>query len=221
MLTGVRPPLIIYGVDFMKANQFTSSEMGDMNMINAAMYLVVLLVVLYVGVNIIQGVGDATELEASVASTGTLSITGASAVNNVVNISTETYTFTNGTSGAFDVDVGSDAGNASYSTSQLVAEITANSTLVTAVDNTDNSTTVTSVITGTTGNAYGTTENVTNAAWGSTTLTGGLAEDSLYQTSTDMDNTTEDAYGMASIMPIVMIAVAVLGGLLGVLYLFR
>jgi len=205
----------------MKANQFVSSETGDMNMVNAAMYLVVLLVVLYVGVNIIQGVGNATELDAAVTSTGTLTFTGASAVDNTVNVSTETYTFTNGTGGAFNVDVGDDAGNASYSTSQLVAEITANSTLVTAVDNSDNSTTVTSVITGTAGNAYGTTENVTNAAWGSTTLTGGAAEDTLYQTSSDMDNTTEDAYSMAGIMPIVMIAIAVLAGLLGVMYLFR
>ena len=50
----------------------------------------------------------------------------------------------------------------------------------------------------------------------------GLASgDSMYQTMSDLDNTTEDAYSMASIMPIVMIAVAVLAGLLGILYLFR
>jgi len=45
--------------------------------------------------------------------------------------------------------------------------------------------------------------------------------DAMYQTMEDLDNTTEDAYSMAAIMPIVMIAVAVLAGLLGILYLFR
>jgi len=45
--------------------------------------------------------------------------------------------------------------------------------------------------------------------------------DSLYQAAQDMDNTTESAYGMASIMPIVLIAVAILASLLGLVYLFR
>ena len=94
----------------MKANQFMSDKRGDMNMVNAGIFLVVLLVVLYVGVNIIQNVSDASSLAAT---------------------------------------------------------------------------------------------------------------DSMYQTMSDLDNTTEDAYGMAAIMPIVMIAVAVLAGLLGILYLFR
>jgi len=94
----------------MKANQFISDNKGDMNMVNAGIFLVVLLVVLYVGVNIIQNVSDASGLDSG---------------------------------------------------------------------------------------------------------------DSMYQTMSDLDNTTEDAYSMASIMPIVMIAVAVLAGLLGILYLFR
>jgi len=214
-------PIIYPRGDYMKANRFVSNQKGDMNMVNAGIFLVVLLVVLYVGVNIIQNVSEATALDTAVSATGTLTFSSQTAVSNTVNISTETYTYTNGTGGAFNVDVGSDAGNASYSNSQLVAEITANSTLVSAVDNGDNSTTVTSTITGTAGNAYATTEDISYAEWGSTTLTGGVAEDSLYQTSSDMDNTTEDAYGMAAIMPIVMIAVAVLAGLLGILYLFR
>lgn len=50
----------------------------------------------------------------------------------------------------------------------------------------------------------------------------GLAvNDSMYQTMSNLDNTTADAYNMAGIMPIVLIAVAVLAGLLSVLYLFR
>ena len=47
------------------------------------------------------------------------------------------------------------------------------------------------------------------------------ASDELYQASTDMDNTTVSAYGMASIMPVVLIAVAILAALLGLVYLFR
>ncbi|MBU1067887.1 hypothetical protein KKE60_08875 [Patescibacteria group bacterium] len=45
--------------------------------------------------------------------------------------------------------------------------------------------------------------------------------DALYNASTDMNDVTTSAYGMAGIMPIVMIAVAILASLLGVVYLFR
>jgi len=44
--------------------------------------------------------------------------------------------------------------------------------------------------------------------------------DELYDAQQEVVNATESAYSMAGIMPIVMIAVAVLGGLLSVLYLF-
>jgi len=44
--------------------------------------------------------------------------------------------------------------------------------------------------------------------------------DDLYDSQQNLINTTESSYSMAGIMPIVMIAVAVLGGLLSVLYLF-
>ena len=44
--------------------------------------------------------------------------------------------------------------------------------------------------------------------------------DELYESQQNLINTTESSYSMAGIMPIVMIAVAVLGGLLSVLYLF-
>jgi len=50
----------------------------------------------------------------------------------------------------------------------------------------------------------------------------GLASgDTFYNTSVALTNTTESSFAMAGIMPIVMIAVAVLAGLLGILYLFR
>jgi len=48
-----------------------------------------------------------------------------------------------------------------------------------------------------------------------------VSGDALYDTQQDLINVTESSYSMAGIMPIVMIAVAVLAGLLAVLYLFR
>ena len=45
--------------------------------------------------------------------------------------------------------------------------------------------------------------------------------DALYNASVEMDGVTESSYGMAGIMPIVMIAVAILASLLGIVYLFR
>lgn len=45
--------------------------------------------------------------------------------------------------------------------------------------------------------------------------------DSLYNASVALDGTTESAYSMAGILPIVMIAVAVLASLLGIVYMFR
>jgi hypothetical protein len=52
-------------------------------------------------------------------------------------------------------------------------------------------------------------------------MSGGVDDDTFYSTETDLIATTDASYAMAGIMPIVMIAVAVLGGLLGILYLFR
>ena len=179
---------------------------------------VVLIIVLY---GIVPMIGDqidtAVDIRTNTQATGTLSFTGASAVNNIVNISSETYTFTNGTGGAFNVDVGSDAGNASYSNSQLVAEINVNSTLVTAVDNSDDSTTVTSVIPGTTGNAYGTTDNVTNAAWASTTLSGGI-DGSNWDADTNTDLPTGSGFWITLSGFITLSALMLLvGGFIGTL----
>jgi len=52
---------------------------------------------------------------------------------------------------------------------------------------------------------------------GATSLSSG---DTFYYTSTNLTDTTEDAYGMAAIMPIVVVAVALLGALLGLMYIF-
>jgi len=45
-----------------KSNKFLADKRGDMNMVNAGIFLVVLLVVLYVGINIISNVQEASSL---------------------------------------------------------------------------------------------------------------------------------------------------------------
>jgi hypothetical protein len=195
-----------------------TNKMMTMTGLGAMVLGTVLIIVLY---GIIPMIGyqidTAVTIPTNVQATGTIIFTGASAVNNSVNISTETYQFTNGTAGQWKVDVGSDAGNASYSTSQLVAEITANSTLVTAVDNSDNSTTVTSVITGTAGNAYGTTENVTNAAWGATLMSGGI-DGSNWDADTNTDLPTgHDFWTTLSGFITLSALMLFIGGFIGVL----
>ena len=44
--------------------------------------------------------------------------------------------------------------------------------------------------------------------------------DTFYQVNSDLTNTTASAYTMAGIMPIVLIAVALLGAMLGLMYVF-
>ncbi|MCD6161918.1 MAG: hypothetical protein J7K40_05845 [candidate division Zixibacteria bacterium] len=100
-----------------KMNKFLADKRGDIAMVNAGIFLVVLLTVLYVGINIIDNVQDASAIDTE---------------------------------------------------------------------------------------------------WNETAQTG----DRFYDTQNSLLNTTESSYSMAGIMPIVMIAVAVLGGLLSVLYLF-
>lgn len=155
----------------------------------------VIIILLAVTPMIGSTIDDVSNIQDNVAATGTITYTGIGVAGETINISTETYTFSNGSSGEFIVDCRGATGNATYCVTQLVAEITANSTLVTAVDVSTNSTiaaTVTSVLTGTTGNAYGTTENQTNAAWGSATLTGGIdGSDWHSNVNSDLDSPAE------------------------------
>lgn len=44
--------------------------------------------------------------------------------------------------------------------------------------------------------------------------------DTFYAVNADLTNTTASAYTMAGIMPIVLIAVALLGSMLGLMYIF-
>lgn len=52
--------------------------------------------------------------------------------------------------------------------------------------------------------------------WNATTQTG----DRFYSVNAELTNTTGSAYTMAGIMPIVLIAVALLGALMGLMYVF-
>lgn len=107
--------------------------------------------------------------------TGSLTFTGVVADGQTVTIGTEVYEFdTNSsvTSGHIAVDVSSGA-TASDAVTALVSAITANSSLVTAIDDTGDVVKVTSIGTGVSANSIATTETCTNASWGHATLTGG------------------------------------------------
>ena len=64
---------------------------ANMAMVNAGIMLVVLLVTLYVGINLVDTVGDTTDIPAAVAATGTLTCSNVSSDGELVNISTVTF----------------------------------------------------------------------------------------------------------------------------------
>ena len=193
------------------------NEAGNIAMVQAGIYLIVLLVVLYIGLTINQNVIDASDFDDSIEATGVITFTGNGTATETINISTETYTMVAAYTAPFDVVIGA---NETVSMTNLAAEITANSTLLSATSSAGVGT-VTALVVGAAGNDYAFTTNVTGATVDAATLTGGVDADALYTASTDMDTTTESAYGMAGIMPIVLIAVAILASLLGIVYLFR
>lgn len=109
---------------------------------------------------------------AGVKATGTLTFTGVVADGQTVTIGSEVYEFdvdSSVTDGNITVDV-SGGVTASDAVTALVATITANSTIVTAVDGTGDTVVVTYNWVGTDGNSIATTETCTNGSWGDTTL---------------------------------------------------
>jgi hypothetical protein len=207
-------------------SRFLADKRGDMNMVNAGIMLVVLLTVLYVGISIIDNVQDATDISNSVAATGTLTFTDNTADTQTVNISTDRYEFdTDGsiTGGNIKVDLngtGTPNLTATYSAMMFTANVTSNDAVGVGASRSGDVVTLTADATGAAGNSIATTETLHNASFAATTLTGGADTGTFYTTQESLIDTTESSYSMAGIMPIVMIAVAVLGGLLGVLYLF-
>jgi hypothetical protein len=215
---------------------FRKNNSGSIEMVNTGVMLVVLLVVLYIGVNIIDNVEDATSLDAGSAATGVWT-TGAAnvTIGEYTNITaggvTYAFYFNNTTSpiapsGYILVDVSGGWNTSALVHTNLTAAINGNATLaalITAVNTTaaTNTTTITADARGVAANSYGTVDGSATGAWGAATMSGGVDDDTFYSTETDLIATTDASYAMAGIMPIVMIAVAVLGGLLGILYLFR
>jgi len=201
---------------------FFADKRGDMNMVNAGVMLIVLLVVLFVGINIVDNVQTATDIDDAVAATGTLTLSGLSTDGELINVSTVTFELdTEGNTTAGNVVVAIADTSRPITAVNLTAAINANGTtsaLVTAT-NTTTAVSLTADTAGTDGNTIVTTTNMSNATWGATTLTGGSASGVFYTTQSSLVSTTESSYSMAGIMPTVMIAVAVLGGLLGVTYL--
>jgi len=117
-------------------------------------------------------------------------------------------------SGAFAVNVASGSNNTSQSLALLVAEINANRTLVAAVDNGDNTTTITSIVADAAGN-YATTENVTNGAFAATAMTGGVsgsnwdhAENDDIVRGSDLWSDTGGMIVLAAIISIVGVVIA-------------
>jgi len=92
-----------------------------------------------------------------------------SLVDETLNLSTETYTVTADGSGDGNIDNGS----AADISASLTAEITANSSLFTAVDNTG-TVTVTTILHGTEMNAYTSTTNITGASVTGATFSGAI-----------------------------------------------
>ncbi|MCK5432686.1 MAG: hypothetical protein KAJ03_08070 [Gammaproteobacteria bacterium] len=201
----------------------------DINLaITAILGLIISAAFIVIGIIVLQGVVNGASIEAATAATGTLTSTGniTAAEYNVtatlatVNISTETYTFSN-VSGSFLVNVASGGNNSSQSIALLVAEINTNSTLVSAVDNGDNTTTVTALIAGVAGNAYISTENATNLAFGAATLAGGTAGDEFSATLTSAADSISSAMILAGTLLLVIVGVAILMLLASVMWIMR
>lgn len=92
--------------------------------------------------------------------------------NSSVNVSTETYSFRNNSSGAFIVNI-TESQNMSFSCSQFVTEVNANSTLVSASSCSGNETTLTAINYGTGANSYALSTNETNLTLSGSTFSSG------------------------------------------------
>lgn len=113
---------------------------------------------------------ESVSIQDDVAATGIVTFTGVGLADETVVISTETYTMKAAAAGEFQVTIGA---SATESMTNLVAEITANSTKLSAESDAGVGT-VTSLVTGTDGNAYAFTTDVTGATVDAATLTGGV-----------------------------------------------
>lgn len=192
----------------------------DINLaVTAILGLILASAFLVIGIVVLQGVVDGGDFDAATTATGTFTQSSISVEGEIITLGSETYTVHNTTTGEFYL---TQAGNttAVYLAELLVAEITANSTLVTATDSGSGIVAITSVLSGDAGN-YASTENMTNGAFGATTLTGGLDADTLYDTMTTVTSDIESSMSLAGTLILVIIGVAILMLLAGVMVIMR
>lgn len=183
-------------------------------MVNAKMVVgitvaaLVILVLLAVAPMIGSTVNDVSNIQDNVQATGTITFgTGPGVAGETINVSTETYTLTEASGGAFNVGNGS--GTAAQISANLTAEINTNSTLLSAVDGTG-SVVVTSLVTGTAGNAYASTTNVTDASFGATTLTGGVdGSDWNSNVNSDLDSPAQSWITFVGLIVLAFLAVII------------
>lgn len=206
----------------MKSNRFIQDKKGQLD-INLALVAVLGLVLissfLVIGTVILQGLVDGAGIDASTQGAVVYTQSGVSVDNGNVTIGTEVYTLSNSTFGEFYIDNGYNT-TATFFVDAFVTEINANSTLITAVDNGDDTATVTSILSGTVGN-YASTENMSNGAFASATMTGGVNSDSFYATITSLTGNIESAMGLAGTLLLVIIGVAILMLLAGVMVIMQ
>lgn len=206
----------------MKSNRFIQDKKGQLD-INLALVAVLGLVLissfLVIGTVILQGLVDGAGIDASTQGAVVYTQSGVSVDNGNVTIGTEVYTLSNSTFGEFYIDNGYNT-TATFFVDAFVTEINANSTLITAVDNGDDTATVTSILGGTVGN-YASTENMSNGAFASATMTGGVNADSFYATITSLTGNIASAMGLAGTLLLVIIGVAILMMLAGVMVIMQ
>lgn len=147
----------------------------------------VIVVMLAVAPLIGSTIDDIDTTQDDTVATTTVTFGAGSLVNETLNMSTETYTVTATGAGQWNID----SGTAAVVSASLTAEITANSTLFTAVDNTG-TVTVTTILKGTEMNAYTSTTNITDGSVTGATFSGAVdGGDWSPDTNTDLDTPAE------------------------------
>ena len=161
----------------------------------------------------LDGVAD---IPTDTVATGTYTQSGACVYGEIITIGSEVYTVTNTTIADRDITVGTNL-TATYLVEQLVVTITGDSSLVSAVDNGDNTTTITSDLADAAGN-YATTENMTSGAFAATVMAGGVSGSEWDHAENDDivrgSDLWSDTGGMIVLAAIISIVGVVIGGVM-------
>lgn len=203
-------------------NRILKDKKGQLNVnlaITAILGMILAASFLVIGIVVMQGMTDGSGL-AIAHSSGTYTASGTVTANDTVTIGSETYTYTNGVGGAFNVDLGGASSNQTVAVDALILEINANSTLVMAGANVANTTLVTSILTGSQ-SEYATTESGTNTAWGAATLTDAGDGDDFGNALDDVTTAITSAVVLGGTLLLVIVGVAILMLLASVMYIVR